>query len=486
MKSFVGYSIALMMIMVLPSACFAQEAELRLEPKEVRSEDGTVFKGVWGELLVPEMYSGDSSKKIMVPFFKLDARAKSGELPPIFILPGGPGDSPSALEQLQGILPLLSDINERNDLIIIGQRGNGLSRPNLLCDGFIKLPLDRPLTPEVFSEAYIKYVMECSNSMVEKGVNLKAYHVDAMVDDVDAVRKALGYDKIMLFGGSFGSHHALAYMNKYRDCVDRVILDSPEGLNHTTKLPITGDNMLMKLDALVDQDASLSSEIPSFLDLVSQVLFTLDKSPIEVSLDNVDSNRNVSIVVGKYDLQLVTALVLGRRGYRELPYRYLEMKKGNYDWLAQIAYQIRNFQNRNLMAVLTDCSSKGSPERFELVRNQAKRTFLGDTLNNINFEACGLLPVPSTLVNLEDSRSDIPLMIIVGSQDARTPPENAGEIKNLHSNAKILHVEYASHDLFNEAYDLLEPWIKGFFEAENPIEYQLPEKIVAPLDLRKI
>ena len=462
----------------------SQVFEIKMMMKKIESGQGEIFTGEWGEIEVPEVYGNDDSKRIMLPFFRMKAQSKKNELPSVFILPGGPGDTPSVLEQLDGILPMVSSINFRSDLIILGQRGNVLSRPNLSCEGFLELPLDIPLTEELFSKEYIKYIRECSASFKAKKQDLEGYTVSSMVEDVESVRKALGYHKIMLFGGSFGSHHALAYINKYSIFVDRAILDSPEGLNHTTKLPVNTDKMLMKLSALVAKDPILSNQIPNFIELVDEVLDGLEKSPVTVPLDISGTLDQTSIVIGKYDLQLVTAIVLGRTGYRELPQRYMEMKAGNYQWLANNAYQIRNFQNRNLMSVLTDCSSRGSLERFKLVNEQSKVSILGDAMNNVNFKACDLFSNKTVKMDLEESRSEVPMLLIVGSQDARTPPENAYEIKKLHSNAKILLVQHASHDLFNEAYDLIEPFIKGYLESDNALDYEIPAMIEAPLNLR--
>ena len=46
------------------------------------------------------------------------------------------------------------------------------------------------------------------------------------MDDIDAVRRAVGVDKITLFGVSYGTKVALGYAAKYPQHVERLVLDS--------------------------------------------------------------------------------------------------------------------------------------------------------------------------------------------------------------------------------------------------------------------
>ena len=108
-----------------------------------------------------------------------------------------------------------------------------------------------------------------------------------------------------------------------------------------------------------------------------------------------ETEKEVEIVVGKFDLQMATAMALGRMRYRELPYYYLQMKSGDYSWLASMSIGLRQ-ANGNvgaLMASLTDCASGVASKRKEKVSRQAQDAILGDALNNVIFEVCDLLPL---------------------------------------------------------------------------------------------
>ncbi|WP_422083584.1 alpha/beta fold hydrolase [Ulvibacterium sp.] len=476
--------------MVLLSAvrCFAQsplDSSFEIRPKKVTTQDGTQYSGEMGYIQVPELYADGRSPSIEIPFYRIKTTHKN-PLPPLFVLSGGPGDDPSILQQLEDIIPILVPYSFRSDVVVVEQRGNGLSKPNLSCPRTFEMPLDRPLDISEFSETYVAYIKKCSSYWQKQNRNLKGYNVLEMVEDIEMVREVLSYEKIMILGGSFGSHHGLAYLKLHPDRVDRAVFDSPEGLKHTVKLPSEVNRILYQLSELVTEDSILSKKIPSFISLVKEVLQKLDRNPVTETVIHPVTQEKVSIVLGKYDLQLITALELGRMGYRELPFRYLQMKAGDYSWAANFAIYIRVNQRKNLMAVLTDCASGATGNRWKQVIREGKEAILEDALNNINFADCHELPLRDVQGELEfDFVSDIPILLISGSQDARTPPRNAQEIMLNHKNIKWLNVKYGTHDLFREVYDQLGPIMAGYFAADHPLKYEVPKEIYADLDLRK-
>lgn len=475
-----------LVLALLNLACKGQKTQDNGEIRTVAitSTDGIIYTGESGFINVPENRDSLVSKSITIPFFRIRTEHPD-PFPPIFVFEGGPGDNPSILQHLEDLMPILHSFSKRSDVIVVEQRGNGRSEPNLSCPGFFELPLDVHLTKEGFSRVYKAFVKNCALYWQDKGRELSGYNVLEMADDIDAVRNILGYEKIMLFGGSFGSHHALAYLQRYPDRVERVLLDSAEGLGHTMKLPLDADRMLKQLSELISDDSSHSKILPSFIELVKTIIRKLEKEPVQINTLHPVTNKEVPIVLGAYDLQLVTALELGRMGYRELPYRYLQMQKGDFSWLAAYAIRIRLGQSRNLMAVLTDCASGASMQRREMVMEQSKTAILEDALNNINFDACELLPFRNVNLTLTaDFKSPAPLLIVNGDHDARTPLTNAKEILKHFENGRILEVKYGSHDLFREGFDILAPLLIGYLTSDDPLSFKLPTRLEVPLNLR--
>ena len=81
----------------------------------------------------------------------------------------------------------------------------------------------------------------CATELRGKGIDLSAYNTEASADDLDDLRRALGAEKISLFGFSYGTHLALAAVRRHPERIDRVILAGTEGPDHSQKLPHTFD-----------------------------------------------------------------------------------------------------------------------------------------------------------------------------------------------------------------------------------------------------
>jgi pimeloyl-ACP methyl ester carboxylesterase len=135
--------------------------------------------------------------------------------PPLLLLAGGPGQSatdafpPSVLPDILG--PVLS----QRDLVVFDQRGTGLS-DLLRCPQLERAPPEHPGAA----------IPLCAQSL---GGRSAFYTTLDSVEDIEAVRRALGADRIALLGVSYGTKVALAYAAEHPDRVDRLVLDSVVG-----------------------------------------------------------------------------------------------------------------------------------------------------------------------------------------------------------------------------------------------------------------
>jgi pimeloyl-ACP methyl ester carboxylesterase len=143
-------------------------------------------------------------------------RAQGGGQGAVFALAGGPG---------QGATSITENFNQdlfgrigRRDLIVVDQRGTGKSGA-LNCPE-LERPNDDPI--DVRTAA-------CADRL---GPRRAHYTTRDSVEDLEAVRSALGVEQITLFGVSYGTKVALGYAMRYPEHVERLVLDSvvePEG-----------------------------------------------------------------------------------------------------------------------------------------------------------------------------------------------------------------------------------------------------------------
>jgi pimeloyl-ACP methyl ester carboxylesterase len=133
----------------------------------------------------------------------------------IVALAGGPGQA--ALPAASELASILGPGLANRDLVVFDQRGTG-SSGRLSCKA-----LDGAFSSVAVAAA------QCANQL---GPARAFYRTSDSVDDIEAIRAASGYQKIVLFGVSYGTKVALDYAAKYPGNVEALILDSvvpPEG-----------------------------------------------------------------------------------------------------------------------------------------------------------------------------------------------------------------------------------------------------------------
>jgi pimeloyl-ACP methyl ester carboxylesterase len=129
----------------------------------------------------------------------------------LFVLAGGPGQSASEAFGGDG-LGMLAPALQRRDLIVFDQRGTGRS-------GLLRCPA---LESSTLFDAGLA-AARCAQQL---GTRRHHYTSRASVEDIEAIRRELGIPKITLYGTSYGARVALGYALTYPGNVERLVLDS--------------------------------------------------------------------------------------------------------------------------------------------------------------------------------------------------------------------------------------------------------------------
>ena len=409
------------------------------EPRTLTAEDGTTLTLQESTVRVPETRTKKRGS-IALAVVRIGRSATPARTAHI-ILAGGPGDSGVSLVRglaLRGGAAFFELLG--GDVIGIDQRGTGKSSPNLETPALYGLPLDRPGTPEAWLPLMEKVSREVAAGFAARGIHLEAYNTRESADDVEDVRRALGYERITLWGRSYGSHLALETLRRHPESIERVILANPEGPNDTLKLPSRVDAVLARYDA----------RSPGLIATMRKVLDRLEREPQAVP---VQGSR---VVIGKFDVQLLTAQALGDpRTAATLPAAYREMEAGDFRRVAQLALVQRSRMGvQSAMKQMMDLSSGATAARRDRIAREAASSPLG---NAINFP---LMSLGSAWGNpdLGDDirrpvRSRVPVLVLAGDLDPRTPVENGREIVEHLENGRLEVLSGSGHhfDLFGSA-----------------------------------
>ncbi|MFB4316712.1 alpha/beta hydrolase [Actinomadura sp. 21ATH] len=195
-----------------------------------------------GALRVPLDHDRPAGEKITLALTRARHTAARSQ-GAVLLNRGGPGAHGRDMPKLfTGALP--KDVAGRYDWIGYDPRGVGASRPAMVCDTTYQDP-GRPRADtipanraeeEAWRERARRYAADCG---AKHGRLLPHMGTRAWVRDLDAIRAALGQEKLHFAGYSYGSYLGAAYATAYPRRVGRMVLDSvvkPSGVWYANNL----------------------------------------------------------------------------------------------------------------------------------------------------------------------------------------------------------------------------------------------------------
>ena len=424
---------------------------VRQSPSKTIALTDCEVKGIEGKLKCGtlEVFENRATKKgrmISLNVVVYPATGDKREPDPLFYFAGGPGSA--ATEDALGIAPAFAKIREHRDLVFVDQRGTGRSHP-LDCEFYN--PADQ--------QSYLGYffpledVRKC-RAELETKADLKLYTTTIAMDDIDEVRAALGYEKINLFGGSYGTRAALTYLKRYPQRVRTAVLQgvSPTNQFLPGDFPAANERALQGVLAECAADEACNKAFPNLKEETKSVLAQLIKGPVEVELQKPNSTETFKVKLSR-DLaaEAIRYMLYNPVPATRVPVTLHLAAQGNFVPLAQQAL----FYRKNLvgtgsngMYLSITCAEDlpwikpGEGERL------AANTFLGDYRLRQQREACALWPRADVERDYtEPVRADVPVLIFTGEWDPVTPPANGDSVAKTLTNSLHLVVPDGAHGL---------------------------------------
>jgi pimeloyl-ACP methyl ester carboxylesterase len=408
----------------------------------------------------------------------------------IVALAGGPGQP--ALPFAESFVETLGPIASTRDLIVFDQRGIGMSQP-LSCHAFE--------APRLY-HSQGALVGACANQL---GPRRSFYTSADTVADIEAIRVAGGYEKLVLYGTSYGTKVAEEYAQTYPQNVEALVLDSvvpptgPEPLDRTTFEAVP--RILRQL--CVDRLCAHITRNP--VGDLAKVVRKTRRAPLRGEV--LDGHGHAHTVeVGSEDL---LGILIGSDFSPSTRAEVIPYVKAAADG-----------DNAPLARLLTDASREGGgredydgplyyattceEQTFPWNRTQspharlaeAKRyirtlptsataPFLpGDMLDFSDLEGCAGWPFTTPAPAPEQATMpDVPTLILSGTNDLRTPEANAREVAAQIPDAHLLVVPYAGHSVLGDepgtcASDALKAMFAG--RAVKPCPAAPPPTILHP------
>ena len=190
-----------------------------------------------GRVTVPSDWDTPDGDTIDLAVYRFASTAASPAPDPVVLLTGGPGQSGASVIELVAFAEEQAYLRERSELVVVDQRGTGYSTPGLICPEFIELlqgddSVDGAMTDDLALDidAALLAVTEahtvCRDRLVGEGVTLADFTTLNNALDIAAVRRAIDVPEWNLLGISYGTDLALTVMREDPAGIRSVVLDS--------------------------------------------------------------------------------------------------------------------------------------------------------------------------------------------------------------------------------------------------------------------
>ena len=424
---------------------------LFVHPERILLKEGGFFTAYRGQAFVPLNRSHGGSDVISIEFYRFP-RSENADpnTPPLFLLNGGPGFKGLATDLARpGTFEnRIKSFLDMTEVVVVGQRGIGSSKP----DTVIRQSAV-PSSDDADELARFQGEMKKERDYwLGQGVDLSGFNVLEAATDVHDIAKGLGFDKIILSGGSFGSHWGMAIMRKHPNLVERAILHGMEGPDHTWDHPGWIWNVYKRVAEDAESSDRLKECIPEqgLIHAVETMLKNAEANPVVVTLNKGNSSeRTVEI-----DSAAMRSLARGyKNSLRSWPADIIEMSRGNFENAARRVMTRSRIRPSGLTTAsfwMLDSGSGITARRRAVFESDPAMKIIGSTFD---YYAKGS-PVWETDLG-DDFRQNfetgIPTVIVHGTWDTSTPYENAVELAPFFKNSKFITVKRGSHGAFSEA-----------------------------------
>jgi pimeloyl-ACP methyl ester carboxylesterase len=378
---------------------------------------------------VPAGATADAGRKlpagatrIQLKIARVRALNRRSEAAPLFLLAGGPGQSAVAL--YAAMSGAFARIHRNHDIVLVDQRGTGGSSP---------MPCE---FPEDWSDAASSpaAVREAAQRCLEQlGPRVRHYTTAAAVLDLDAVRQALGYARIDLYGASYGTRVAQAYMRRFPDRLEAVILDGVTDPQRPIgpDTPLDGERALQLILGRCLADADCAKAYPDLRRDWSELRARFGPARQSIELADPSDARPTPLVFDRVMLSAALRLLSYSASQASLlPYLLHTANGGDVRPLAAQAVMTARRVGDQLAIGMQNtviCSEDWpalSAQRID--REALAKTYMGADQIDALAEICAIWPRgPVAADQFAPLRSNTPTLLLSGEADPVTPPAGA-------------------------------------------------------------
>jgi pimeloyl-ACP methyl ester carboxylesterase len=397
-----------------------------------------------GTLKVFENRATKQGRQIDLNIVVLPALRADAQPDPLFFLAGGPGQGAAKLAR--AVREMFRRVQSDRDIVLVDQRGTGKSNPLNCNNDDEDDSLQSVMEPPEVSLARLKACM------TKYDADLTQYTTPIAMDDLDEVRAFLGYDKINIYGGSYGTRAGLVYMRQHGDRVRAAILDgvAPTFMRLPLFFPRDSQRAFDLLVKDCESDEGCRKAYPNLGERMRTLMARLESNPPTVKVIHprtgqpadlrIDARLLAGVVV--FTLYLPTASAL-------VPAIISSAERNDFQSMLALAAIADGGGEPNMsigMQLSVICAEDAPRNTMADLEKEAQSTLFGKYVMKIQSEACTFWPRGQVDPSFyEPVKSNIPTLVMSGEIDPVTPPTWGEQVAANLPNSKHIVIPGTGH-----------------------------------------
>ncbi len=403
----------------LLAACTQTQPPQAVDRLKPCTGDDTPVDAYCGTLKVFENRATRQGRQIDLNIVVLPALRADAKPDPLFFLAGGPGQG--AAKMAKGLREMFRQVLTDRDMVLVDQRGTGKSNP-LNCE-------DEDDSLKAFGRSEAESLALLKTCMAGYDADLRLYTTSIAMDDLDDVRAFLGYDKINIYGGSYGTRAGLVYLRQHGDRVRSVILDGVAPTN--MRLPLFFPRDVQRALDLLIADCAASAECntayPNLQTRLRDLMTRLEQTPPTVAVVHPRTGERGAITMTARILANVLAGTLYIPIASSLIPALIERAEQNdFQGLLALASIGDNGTPANMsvgMQLSVICAEDAPRITPADVAKESAGTLFGPYVMRMQQDACAFWPRGEVADSFyEPVTSSVPTLVMSGEIDPVTPP----------------------------------------------------------------
>lgn len=375
------------------------------------------------ELVVPENRAAPNNASLTLYVARVPALTAAPQPDPLVLIAGGPGQS--AVDLYLQTRRAFEPVRRERDILLLDQRGTGRSADGFRCDLTESAALETAMLEE------LRAATTACVQRLER--DPRFFTTEHAVEDLDALRAAMGLGQWNIYGISYGTRVAQRYASRFPDRVRTLVLDGvvPAALVLGPSIAADAQEALEGIFRRCAEDAKCAARYPELAERFAGLRVRLESGPVAIDVPNPKTGKIETRLFSDTDFAGVVRLMSYTSATASLlPLAIDEAYEGRYTMLAA---QV-DLLSADLAAAMnmpmhhSVVCTEDAPYYSGEVRSEAKDAYLGRSIVDALTVICSEWPTAPPPAGLKEPLEfDRPVLLFSGELDPVTPPHYAAE-----------------------------------------------------------